>query len=166
MFPPQATTGTAPITVLTGPASKVTRPGGLVVLGDGSVVLANQSRLSPFSNDSVTTHAPLVGGAPPVVEPVVSPPGTVGRLRVAGAKDAAKRKVTWQAPSSNGGEPVTGYKVVVTKGKKVLTTKSVKGLSLQLKKAKLPAGRLKVTVSAQNSKGFGAGVTVSFKVAK
>ena len=56
--------------------------------------------------------------------------------------------------------------MVVTKGKKVVTTKSVHGLSLKLKKSKLPAGKLKVTVSAQNSKGPGTGVTVSFKVVK
>ena len=177
VFPPQATTGTAPTTVLSGPASKVTGPNGLVVLGDGSVVLANQSRLSPFSNDSVTTYAPLVGGGGPggpggptgpggPGDPAATAPGKVRKLKVAGEKDDAKRKVTWKAPSSDGGAPVTGYKVVVKKGSTVVKTKTLKALVLQLKRSKLPAGTLKVTVVAMNSTGLGAGVTTTFKVVK
>ena len=161
VFPPQATSGTDPVTVLTGPASKVTNPGGLVVLGDGTVVLANQFRGAPFSQDSVTTYAPLVGA--PVV---VTTPGKVRSLKVAGKKDDAKRTVTWKAPLSTGGAPVTGYVVVVKKGHQVVLTKTVTKLSLKVKRSKLPAGKLKVTVSAKNAKGLGAGVTASFKVEK
>jgi hypothetical protein len=120
-----------------------------------------QRRLTVLNDDAVLTFAPLPAPPPPV-----SAPSAVTRLKVKGAKTAAKRKVTWAAPATTGGAPITGYVVTVRKGRKVLLTKTVTTTKVTLKRKKLRPGRLTLTVTAVNSAGSGAAAKVKLKVAR
>jgi glucose/arabinose dehydrogenase len=91
-------------------------------------------------------------------------PGKVRALKVEGAKAAKRRLVDWTAPRHNGGFPVTSYRVVVRKGTKLVLTKTVKASQLTLKRAKLPQGKLTVTVRATNKIGSGPGARTTFVV--
>ena len=83
-----------------------------------------------------------------------------------GNATAARRKVTWQPPASDGGAKITSYKVVVKKGHNKLVTKTVLAPkhSLRLKRSQLVTGRLTVYVKAKNSVGYGPTAKKRFRV--
>ncbi|WP_262848717.1 hypothetical protein [Mumia quercus] len=158
-FAPGARGNVAPLKVLGGPATRLNYPAHLDVAGNGRLVVAN------YSGKSVLEFGPLFPAAPPKV---VTVPGKPRALKVAGKRGAKTRKVSWRAPSSNGGARITGYRLVVKKGNKVLLRKNVGASkrSFTLKRAKLRDGRVTVFVKAKNAKGYGKNATKPFHVRK
>ena len=72
----------------------------------------------------------------------------------------------WRSPTSPGDRPVDSYDVTVTKGSRVLFTKSVSTTHVVLKRARLANGKLKVTVRAHSPVGLGPPLTIVFRVAQ
>jgi len=112
-----------------------------------------------------------VGTGPGVVKSfkaTFSKPGKVRSLAVSGSTSGAKRTVSWKAPTSNGGKPVTSYKVGVKQGSKVLLTKTVAGSvhKLVVTRSMLRTGTKKVSVVAHTAIGNGPSVAKSFTVRK
>lgn len=161
VFAPTTPSGdSAPRQRLTGGGTDLNRPTGVAVGPQGQVTVTNSS--------AILTFAPLPLPEPPAspMPPAVVAPGAVRGLDVAGKPAAPKRKVTWSAPASAGGAPVTGYVVTVAKRAKTLLTRTVTRTGLTLKRKKLAPGRLVVTVVAVNSAGPGAPATVKLRVVR
>ncbi len=154
MFAPNATGDVAPRRTLAGTATTLTSAISIDLDSDWNLRVAD-------AGGACLTFAPLAGPTPP---PAARAPGKVRSLKVHGSKRAARRSVTWRSPSSNGGRPITGYRVSVRKGGKVLLTRKVTGTRTVLKKRQLRQGTLQVSVSARNSVGSGAATKVRFKV--
>lgn len=150
VFGPTADGNATPIRRLTGAPTQLGRPAGIVLGADRSVIVAQE--VGP----AVNVYAPLVKFAKPSV---------VRSLAVSGKTTAAKRTVTWAAPASTGGKPVTGYTVTVKHGSKKLLTKHV-GASTKkvtLARALLSPGTNTVTVAAVNAVGTGPAASKSFE---
>lgn len=152
VFSPNADGNDTPLKVLGGPATGLAFSTGLEVTGGGRVAVAN------FSEGKYRVFENLF----------IKAPGKVRALKVGGAAKATKRKVSWKAPTSNGGSKITSYRVIVKKGNKTLLKKSVGGSkrSLVVKRSQLRNGVNTVYVQAKNVKGFGPVVKKNFKVKK
>lgn len=161
MFGPTTPSGnSAPAQRLVGNGTDLNDPVGIAV--------DPQRRLTvSVGTPALLTFAPLPLPAPPTPPtPPATPAGAVGGLKAKGKPSAAKRKITWSAPASTGGAPVTGYVLTVTKGSKTLLTKTLSGTRVVLKRKKLKPGRLTVTVRAVTSAGQGAPATVRLRVTR
>lgn len=152
VFSPNADGNDTPLKVLGGPASGLAFSTGLEVTGGGRIVVAN------FSEGKYRVFENLF----------IKAPGKVRALKVGGAAKATKRKVSWKAPTSNGGSKITSYRVIVKKGNKTLLKKSVGGSkrSLVVKRSQLRNGVNSVYVQAKNVKGYGPVVKKNFRVKK
>ena len=98
-------------------------------------------------------------GTPP--QPATAP----GRARIGKAYPGARggkvtAKATWTAPLSDGGSPITGYRVTVRRvsldGDVLSTVTSVRPASARAWTARLPRGYHRFSVAALNAKGPGA----------
>ncbi|WP_244931607.1 choice-of-anchor Q domain-containing protein [Nocardioides sp. W7] len=105
-----------------------------------------------------------VSSAPTTVTFAAVRPTAVRALKVSGKIAAARRVVSWTAPGSTGGLPITGYVVTVTKGAKKVSTTTTRARKVTLKRARLPRGRLTVTVVVRTAAGTGPVVRKVFKV--
>lgn len=105
-----------------------------------------------------------VSSVPTTVTFTAGRPGKVRALKVAGKAGAARRSVSWGAPASTGGLPITRYVVTVTKGAKKVSTTTTRARKVTLKRARLPRGRLTVTVVARTAAGTGPVVKKVFTV--
>ena len=155
VFAAGATGDVAPVKTLGGPAAALTLPAGIAVASDGTVVV------SDYDGNDVSSFATLFRKA-------VKAPSKPRALKVAGKRGAKTRKVSWKAPSNNGGARITGYRLVVKKGNKTLLRKNFgpKKRSYKIKRAKLRKGKNTVYIKAKNSKGFGKFAKKSFRVRK
>jgi hypothetical protein len=100
---------------------------------------------------------------PPPPPPAVTAPGAVTALHVDGKKTDRKRTVTWTAPAA-GSSPITSYVVRVTKGQEVVASTKTTTPKLVLKRKKLKAGKLTLTVTAVSAVGAGPSTSTTFKV--
>lgn len=157
-FAPGAGGTAQPIARLDGDLNDLAMPQDLTVLPNGQFVV------SDMAIDAVLTFASLSADQPPPPTPVVKTPGKVRALKVKNGPRKVRRPVTWRAPAADGGTRVTGYRVVVRKGKRTVLTRTVTKQRVVLRKGKLPKGRLVVRVQARNSKGFGPAATKRFRV--
>ncbi|WP_262848716.1 hypothetical protein [Mumia quercus] len=164
VFAATANGDVAPIKVLGGPAAALTMAAGAAVAREGTLVVAD------YGGDDISSFAPLFAPVTtkPVPKPAVKVPGKPRALKVAGKRGAKTRKVSWRAPSSNGGARITGYRLVVKRGNKTLVKRTfgASRRSFTLKRAKLRSGRVTVFVKAKNAKGYGKNATKSFRVRK
>jgi len=130
-----------------------------------------RATLSPGTN-TVTVRAvnPVGSGtsASKAFKAAFSKPGKVRSLAVHGSSKATSRSVTWKAPTSTGGKPVTKYVVTVKKGSKTLWSKTVKTSThkVSVPRSKLRAGTDTVYVKAVTSIGTGPAASKSFTVKK
>jgi len=141
-----------------------------VSAGTRSVKVA-RATLSPGTNTVTVRAVNAVGSgssASKAFKATFSKAGKVRSLAVHGSSKAKTRSVTWKAPKSNGGKPVTTYVVKVKKGSKTLWTKTVKAGTHQVSvpRSKLRAGTDKVYVKAVTSIGTGSAASKSFTVRK
>ena len=150
-------TGSEPILTLAGAQQRfqialapTVAPNGTLALGEATLI-----PVSGFSSSG--------GGRVDVFKPLFAKPGKVRALKV--TKTKKSRKVSWAAPSFRGNTAAPlSYRVVVKKGAKTKLSRTVKGTSLTIARKALPKHKsLKVTVSAVNVGGSGAGVTKKFK---
>lgn len=157
VFAAHANGNVAPIKVLGGSAPALTSPAGVAVAPDGTVVV------SDYDGHDISIFAPLF--ASPKAVKVPSKPRA---LKVAGKAGSKTRKVSWRRPSNDGGAKITGYRLVVKKGNKVLLRKNLGAgkRSYTIKRAKLRKGKLTVYVKAKNGKGFGKNAKKTFRVRK
>lgn len=153
-----ATGDVAPLKVLGGPASGLASVTGMAILPNGDLTVAR------FFADAVSTFARLF----PPPAPTVTRPSAARSVKVRGGVRAAKRTIRWAAPASTGGSAVTGYRIVVKKGKKTLLVRNVGGSrrSVVAKRSKLRSGTNTVRITARNAQGWGPTVTKSFRVKK
>jgi len=108
----------------------------------------------PLTTDTDEVNSPrpgLPGGActPGAIEPVVAVPGAPKHLRV--RTDGSSVEISWRVPSSDGGNPITKYKVKASPGGKFCRTS---GLSCTIYGLD-PTRHYTVSVKAKNSLGFG-----------
>jgi len=157
VFAANANGNVAPIKVLGGSAAALTTPAGVTVAPDGKVVVAD------YDGHDISVFAPLF--APPKA---VKVPGKPRALKVSGKAGSKTRKVSWRRPSNNGGAKITGYRLVVKKGNRVLLRKNLAASkrSYKVKRAQLRKGKLTVYVKAKNRKGYGKNVKRAFRVRK
>jgi hypothetical protein len=93
--------------------------------------------------------AAVVPSAAPVGPAVPGAPGSpTARERLTGVVDVA-----WTAPATDGGSPVTGYKLTAYSNGSARATVAATGTSAQLR---LPTGVYVFTVAAENAAGTGA----------
>ncbi|MFM9135866.1 MAG: trypsin-like serine protease [bacterium] len=121
------------------------------------------SSLKRSGAKTVTVPSGDFAGITMDIEKIGSPPGKVRSLQRSGFQGSGgvfETKVTWLAPSSNGGSPVTRYKVVFKRGKTTLDTITVKKPFVFLSGLR-PSTTYTVTVSAINAIGTGAGSTLT-----
>ncbi|KAA1420672.1 hypothetical protein FE697_017160 [Mumia zhuanghuii] len=152
VFAADAQDNVAPLKVLGGPASQLNDPSHIAVSGSGRLTVAN------FGAQSVLEFATLF----------VKAPSKPRALKVKGKKRAKKRTITWKAPADNGGAQITGYRLVIKKGSKVLVKKNFGPgkRSFKVKRAKLRNGKNVVFIKAKNSQGFGKNAKKAFRVRK
>jgi hypothetical protein len=119
---------------------------------------------------SVTVTASNVDGAAPSVSSTFAvakiAPGKVRAVQVKGKKGAPKRTVRWAEPAWDGGAKITGYRVVVRKGRAALVERTVKAKkrSVRFDRSALAGGKHKVSVKAVNKKGVGKAGKATFRV--
>jgi len=113
---------------------------------------------------TITVPAGDFAGITMDIEKIGAPPGKVRgiqRSAFSGSGGTFDTKVTWLAPSSNGGSPVTRYKVTFKKGKTTIDTLTVKKRVVYLTSLS-PGTTYTVVVSAVNA--IGTGPSVSLRV--
>jgi hypothetical protein len=128
-------------------------------LGGSSGIAVDANRNVYVVNDvpSLLKFSPLV----PLAKP--SAPRSV---KVSGTSTASTRTVSWTAPASNGGTPITKYRVIIKKGTTTLYTKTTTSRSYKLLRSKLKSGTNKVYVYAINKIGSSPAATKTFTVKK
>jgi hypothetical protein len=149
-------TGSTPRVSLGGFAQGFQIPLLPVVAANGTMALLDATILNVSGSSTAI-------GKIKVFKPLFAKPGKVRSLKV--TKTKKSRKVSWAAPSFRGNTaaPLT-YRVVVKKGAKTKFSRTVKGTRLTIARKALPMHkRLKVTVTAVNVGGSGAGVSKEFK---
>lgn len=157
VFAAGATGSAAPVAFLSGELHDLDLPRGLALRPDGQVVVTDEA------DDALYTYDSLVSD---VTAPQVRKPGKVRALKVAKGPRKLRRPVTWRVPKADGGAPVTGYRVVVKKGKRTVLTRTVAKRRVVLRRGQLPRGKLQVRVAARNSEGFGPVARKRFRVRK
>ncbi|MGH1564751.1 hypothetical protein [Mumia sp. DW29H23] len=176
VYPADAAGDVAPVAWLQGANAGFVQPWGIVALEGGAIAVANVTAAgsvkvyaTPFPppppRPTPVPKAPVV--QPPAPKPVVAP-GRVTRLKVTGAATHARRVVRWRAPAYDGGARVTGYRIVVKKGKRTLLVRNVgpSRRSFVLRRAALRNGRHVVVVKARNHKHYGRVAVKPFRVRK
>ena len=117
---------------------------------------------------TVTVRAGDFDGITMDIEKIGSPPGKVRNLRHSAFQKSDgvfETKVTWLAPSSNGGSPVTRYKVTLKRGKTTLDTITVKKPFVYLS-VQRPGTAYTVVVSAMNAIGTGPATSLTITTPK
>lgn len=150
VFSPTANGNVAPVTRLVGAGTQLGTVGSIAVGVDRRVYV-----LDGFS-DAIRVYPPLVA---------FQKPGVVRSLAISGTATSPYRKITWVAPVTNlNAGTITGYKVVVKKGTKVVasktTTASVRYLTVA--RSTLKAGTFTATVVALNKQGSSPAKTIKF----
>ena len=149
VFDAAAAGDVAPVHRLTGPSTD---------LGDGYGLAVDSAHRISVSNYAGTgwlgTYAPLV--APPSGRPA-----RVRGLEVHGKPRAAHRTIGWQVPD---GPEVTGYRVTVRKGTRVLLTAEPTKTRLVVDRSDLARGKHVVRVVAVNDVGAGPAAVTRFVV--
>ena len=141
-------------------------PGQLVTFLRGQVVDRGAPGPDNAFGSGELRLAPPV--APTTVQPVVSAPGRVGRLRVSGRPADRTRIVRWQPPAVTGGAAISRYAIRVYSGKKRVYKGSY-GASVRavkLKRSRLRAGKNVVFVASSNGTAYGPWATARFRVRK
>lgn len=150
VFKPGANGNVAPRTRLVGAATGLGGSSGIAVDANRNVYVVNDW-------PSLLRFAPLV----PLAKP--SAPRS---LKVSGSSTSSSRTVSWTAPASNGGTPITKYKVIVKKGTTTLYNKTTTSRSYRLLRSKLKSGTNMVYVYAINKVGSSPASTKTFTVKK
>lgn len=150
VFGPTANGNVAPITRLTGASTLLGTVGSIGVGADRRVYVRDGL------NDAVRVYSALVP---------FQKPGAVRSLAISGTATSPYRKITWVAPVTNlNAGTITGYKVVIKKGTKVVasktTTASVRYLTVA--RSTLKAGTFTATVTAVNKQGSSPAKTIRF----
>ncbi len=126
-FSPPASTGTAPVSVYTVTATDVTNPahGGQTATGAASPVTVPGLTNGDTYTFTVTATNSVGVGAPSAASNQVTPKAPTAPGAPTGASahagDAAAT-VSWTAPASDGGSPITGYRVTSSPDGRTCTT--------------------------------------------
>lgn len=150
VFTPSANGNVAPLTRLVGASTQLGTVGGIDVGADRRVYVQDGF------NDAVRVYPALVP---------FQKPGAVRSLAISGTASSAYRAITWVQPVTNlNAGAITGYKVVIKKGTKVIgsktTTPSVR--SVTVSRSTLKAGTFTATVTALNQQGSSPAKTITF----
>jgi hypothetical protein len=151
VFGPGANGDTTPMRTLAGATTQLTGPVGVTLDARRNLVVAD------YAGNSLATIAPLVP---------LAKPGKVRKLKISGKRTAKRRTVSWKPPATDGGTPITGYRVVVRKHHRTVLVKKLTAhkTSVRLARHALPRGRLKVRVTARNAVGTGPATRHRFRV--
>jgi hypothetical protein len=150
VFKSTANGNTAPITRLVGLTTQLGSVGAVDVGIDRRVYVMD------WFNDAVRVYPALVP---------LQKPGAVQSLAISGTASSAYRAITWAPPVTNlNAGAITGYKVVIKKGTKIVgsktTTASVR--SMTVARSTLKAGTFTATVTAINKQGSSPAKTITF----
>jgi len=156
VFAPGAHDDAPPVARITPPAvgdlTTLVNPTGLALDANRNIYVAD-----PTSPNVVMKFAPLIP---------LAKPSAVRSLKISGSSTSTTRTVSWATPTSNGGTPITKYRVVVKKGTATLYDKTTTSRAYKLLRSKLKAGTNRVYVYAVNKVGSSPSVTKTFNVTK
>jgi len=150
VFGPTANGNVAPVTRLVGATTQLGTVGAVAVGADRRVYV------NDGFNDAVRVYPALVP---------FQKPGAVRSLAISGKATSAYRAITWVQPVSNlNAGAITGYKVVIKKGTKVVGSKTTSPSvrSMTVARSTLKAGTFTATVTAINKQGSSPAKSIKF----
>ena len=148
VFPSDAEGDDEPLIVLQGDESRIDQPWNIAVDAESTIYVGN------YGSDDVTVYESL------------DKPSRVRDLVITGKAKAKEWKVSWTAPTDDGGRPVTGYQVTIHAGDKKTHSYRVTGTTTTIGRKHTRSGAHRVSVAARNVVGAGDARSKAFTVAK